>query len=85
MQIEKEETAFNFEEFKNQAIAYMKVGKVLVGKDGIFAPLMKEFLETTLEDEMNAHKALILFAERPRDFCHTNSRLVKRLKINLHI
>jgi hypothetical protein len=43
MQIE-EKNEFDFEEFKNKAIADMKAGKSLVGKDGIFTPLMKEFL-----------------------------------------
>ncbi len=39
MQTEKEELSFDFEEFKNKAIADMKAGKALVGKDGIFTPL----------------------------------------------
>ena len=51
----KEKPSFNFEEFKNQAIADMKAGKSLVGKDGISTPLMKEFLEAALEGEMNSH------------------------------
>jgi len=57
MQIEKEELSFNFEEFKNKAIADMKAGKALVGKDGIFTPLMKQFLEAALEGEMASHMA----------------------------
>lgn len=55
MQIEK--TEFNFEEFKNKAIADMKAGKALVGKDGVFTPLMKEFLEAALEGEIDSHMA----------------------------
>lgn len=35
----------------------MQAGKSLVGKDGVFTPLMKEFLETALEGEMNSHMA----------------------------
>lgn len=60
MQIEKEELSFNFEEFKNKAIADMKAGKALVGKDGIFTPLMKQFLEAALEGEMVSHMASCL-------------------------
>jgi putative transposase len=53
----KDKLSFNFEEFKNQAIADMKAGKSLVGKDGVFTPLMKEFLEAALEGEMTSHMA----------------------------
>ena len=53
----KDKLSFNFEEFKNQAIADMKAGKSLVGKDGVFTPLMKEFLEAVLEGEMTSHMA----------------------------
>jgi putative transposase len=60
MQIEKEQTAFDFEDFKNKAIADMKAGKSLVGKDGVFTPLMKEFLEAALEGEMVSHMAACL-------------------------
>jgi transposase-like protein len=60
MQIEKEATAFNFEDFKNKAVADMKAGKSLVGKDGVFTPLMKEFLEAALEGEMASHMAASL-------------------------
>jgi hypothetical protein len=40
MQVEQEKAAFDFETFKNQAIADMKAGKSLVGKDGVFTPLV---------------------------------------------
>ena len=57
MQIEQEKTAFDFETFKNQAIADMKAGKSLIGKEGDFTPLMKEFLEAALDGEMASHMA----------------------------
>ena len=60
MQTEKEKPVFNFEEFKNRAIADMKAGKSLVGKEGVFTPLMKEFLEAALEGEMASHMASCL-------------------------
>lgn len=55
MQIEQDKTAFDFEAFKNQAIVDMKAGKSLIGKDGVFTPLMKKFLEAALEGEMASH------------------------------
>lgn len=55
MLVKKEEIGFNFEEFKSQAIAEIKSGKGFFGKDGVFTPLIKEFLEAALEGEMNAH------------------------------
>ena len=60
MQTGQEKTAFDFEAFKTQAIADMKAGKSLIGKDGVFTPLMKEFLEAALEGEMAAHMASCL-------------------------
>ncbi|MBL8675838.1 MAG: IS256 family transposase [Alphaproteobacteria bacterium] len=81
MQIEKEETAFNFEEFKNQAIADMKAGKALIGKDGIFTPLMKEFLEAALEGEMNAHMASCL--EEPENQNRRNGKMSKTVRSSM--
>jgi putative transposase len=60
MKIEKENSSFDFEAFKNQAIADMKSGKSLLGKEGILNPLMKEFLEAALEGEMDSHMASCL-------------------------
>ena len=58
--MKKEKLSFDFEEFKNQAISDMRAGKSLVGKDGVFTPLMKEFLEAALEGEMHSHMAACL-------------------------
>lgn len=58
MQTEKNKElkkSFDFEAFQNQAIADMKAGKSLVGKGGIFTPLIKQFLEMSLEGEMGSH------------------------------
>ena len=46
---------FNYEEFKQQAIAKIKQGKGISGKDGIFTPLIKEFLESALSEELSSH------------------------------
>lgn len=78
MPIEKEETSFDFEEFKNKAIADMKAGKALVGKDGIFTPLMKQFLEAALEGEITSHMATCL--EDPENQNRRNGKNLKTLK-----
>jgi len=75
---EKEETSFDFEEFKNKAIADMKAGKALVGKDGIFTPLMKQFLEAALEGEITSHMATCL--EDPENQNRRNGKNLKTLK-----
>lgn len=78
MKIEKEEASFDFEEFKNKAIADMKAGKALVGKDGIFTPLMKQFLEAALEGEITSHMATCL--EDPENQNRRNGKSLKTLK-----
>lgn len=46
---------FDFEEFQKEAIKGMYAGKPFNGENGVFAPLMKHFLEAALAGEMNAH------------------------------
>lgn len=46
---------FDFEAFKKQAIEGMYAGKPLNGEKGIFAPLLKHFLEAALEGELHSH------------------------------
>ena len=48
---------FDFESFKKEAIKGMYEGKGFNGEKGVFAPLMKYFLEAALEGEMEAHLA----------------------------
>jgi putative transposase len=48
-------TNFDFNQFKNEAIAKIKSGQDLTGKDGILTPLIKEILEAALDGEMDAH------------------------------
>lgn len=40
---------------QTKAIQQLKTGKSLTGKDGVFAPLLKKFLEGALEAEMDGH------------------------------
>lgn len=46
------------EEFKlmrDKALEQLRSGQSLTGKDGVFAPLLKEFIESALEAEMSTH------------------------------
>jgi transposase-like protein len=79
--MQREKGSFNFEEFKNQAIADMKAGKSLVGKDGVFTPLMKEFLEAALEGEMTSHMASCV--EEPENQNHHNGRNSKTVQSSI--
>lgn len=54
--MEKEsKPSFDFEAFKKQAASRLKKGETLLGKDGVFTPLIKEFLEEAMEGELEAH------------------------------
>ncbi len=46
---------FDFEAFKQAAIKGLYEGKPLTGENGLFAPLLKHFLESALEGEMDGH------------------------------
>ena len=46
---------FDFESFKQAAIKGLYEGKPLTGENGLFAPLLKHFLESALEGEMDGH------------------------------
>lgn len=52
----QEKQAFDFEAFKKQAASRLKHGETLLGKDGVFTPLLKEFLEEALDGEWEAHR-----------------------------
>jgi len=44
-----------YEALKKKALEQFKSGQSLLGKDGAFAPLLKQFLESALEGEMDEH------------------------------
>lgn len=44
-----------YEVLKKKALEQFKTGQPLLGKDGAFAPLMKQFLESALESEIEEH------------------------------
>jgi transposase-like protein len=52
------ETTMNAEEFKAmqaKALEQLRSGQSLTGKDGVFGPLLKQFLESALDAEMESH------------------------------
>lgn len=49
------EEEFDFESFKNEAIAGLYSGKKMTGSDGVLAPMMKHFLESMMAGELDHH------------------------------
>lgn len=45
----------DYKEMQKLALEQLRSGKSLTGKGGVFAPLIKEFIETALESEMEEH------------------------------
>lgn len=68
---------FDFEDFKKEAIKGMYAGKPLNGEKGIFAPLLKHFLEAALEGELDAH---LLEEKSAGLFNRKNGKTSKRVK-----
>ncbi len=44
-----------YAEMQSKALEQLRTGKSMLGKDGAFAPLLKQFLESALEAEMEGH------------------------------
>ena len=55
MKNEEKSFPFDYEGMKKKALEQLRSGKSLYGKDGAFAPLLKDFLESTLQAELEAH------------------------------
>ena len=51
----KTEKSEEYEALKKKALEQFKTGQPLMGKNGAFAPLLKQFLESALEGEMDEH------------------------------
>ncbi|CAG4997311.1 IS256 family transposase ISSba9 [Dyadobacter sp. CECT 9275] len=65
-----------FEQMRDKALEQLMKGQSLTGKDGVFAPLLQQFLESALESEMNAH-----LSEQERESGNKrNGKGSKRLK-----
>nr|MBD3623302.1 IS256 family transposase [Sunxiuqinia sp.] len=44
-----------FKEMQAKALKQLRSGQSLTGKEGVFAPLLKQFIESALEAEMSSH------------------------------
>ena len=51
----KKEESLEYEQMKQLALEQLRSGKSLLGKGGAFAPLLKCFLDSALEAEMETH------------------------------
>ena len=52
-----ETNKFDYENFKKEAAQRLKNGESLLGKEGVFTNLLKDFLEATHERELESHIA----------------------------
>lgn len=53
--MKKKEEQLNDEELKKKALKQFMSGESLYGKNGAFAPMIKSFLESAMEGELDAH------------------------------
>ena len=67
---------FDFDAFKQAAIKGLYEGKPLTGEQGLFAPLLKHFLESALEGEMHNH----LQETRQTEHNRRNGKATKTVK-----
>ncbi|GAA4407136.1 hypothetical protein GCM10023187_27330 [Nibrella viscosa] len=67
---------FDFDAFKQAAIKGLYEGKPLTGENGLFAPLLKHFLESALEGEMDKHLSETRSTQQNR----RNGKTTKRVK-----
>lgn len=65
-----------FEQMRDKALEQLLKGQSLTGKNGVFAPLLQQFLESALEAEMNSH----LTDEERESGNKRNGKGSKRLK-----
>lgn len=49
------EQQLDWDAIKKKALEQFKKGDSLYGRDGAFAPLLKQFLESALEEELKSH------------------------------
>jgi putative transposase len=66
----------DYDALKKKALEQLRSGKSLFSKDGAFAPLLKEFLESAMEAELEEH----LDDEQRENGNRKNGRTPKRLK-----
>lgn len=71
--IQMKKPQFDFESFKKSAAQRLKRGDGLLGKEGVFTPLLKEFLEEALAGELDVH----LEEDKPNRKNGKGSKVVK--------
>jgi len=67
---------FDYKEIKKKTIEQLRSGKSLFGRDGAFAPLLKDILEAALEGEIEGH----LDEEERSAGSRKNGKTSKKLK-----
>jgi putative transposase len=73
----KENDSFNFEDFEKDAVERLRAGAPLSGEGGIFTPLIRRILESSLEGELDHH------LEQEDEANRRNGKIGKRLKTSL--
>src|SRR3990167_7081054 len=68
---------FDFIQFQEEAIAKLKSGQPLTGKDGVMTPLIKQILEAALEGEMASHLSECEDENQPNRRNGKSKKLVK--------
>ena len=53
--MEKQQPVIDYESLKTKTLEQLRSGKSLFGKEGAFAPLLKDFLEAALKAELEEH------------------------------
>ncbi len=74
--MEKQQSDFDYEALKKKTLEQFRSGKSLFSKDGAFAPLLKDFLESALQAEIEEH----LDNEQRLKGNRKNGRTTKELK-----
>jgi putative transposase len=77
--MEKQTKLPDYESVKKAALEQFRSGKSLYGKNGAFAPLLKEFLEAALQEELETH----ISEETERDVPNRkNGKVSKTVRTN---
>jgi putative transposase len=77
--MEEKDKAFDFDAFAKQAAEDLKAGKPMVGRDGVFTPLLKLLIEASLEGELDAHLADTRKSQKNRRNGHGRKNLLSPL------
>jgi|GEM_PF-6699788 len=54
--MEKQQPGFDYEAIRKKPLEQLRSGKSLFGKDGAFAPMLQDFLESALDAELDTHR-----------------------------